>query len=570
MLPYRSCVSPPPSASSDTSSPVTSLITSGPVTNMYPWSRTATTRSVWIGEYTAPPAHLPRMMETSGTRPRSSSWRRPSSAYHASEVTASWILAPAESLMPMIGQPTIATHSISLATLRPNISPTEPWNTVWSWLKTPTGLPLMVPCPVTTPSPNSASGSPGVLHSAPISRKLPGSTSALMRARALGMPFFSRLATAFSPAGSLASSSFSRSSASFSAVVVGDGSTLTSPASSNPVRVGRFAFDANDRLAHMRADLRNVRLVDRLDVLAPDGHDLQLGNEFAPAAVGLAGGIARLEEDRVVVVAVGHVQRDVAVVRLDLRCVDHPVVQVGRPLMPDDPAGDLHPALADRVQHELHLALVIEVLELLVRDRWDLDVESPLGEARVAVPAGACLLLGLRDLLAGAHGVDQSDEAHVGACAPQADRARVGQHATQRPPGQDEGTVATHLQQLRHVLGGALLDGTFDPLDAIHRRVRRQSLEQRLVHHRRATRRVEHEHRNLVVFLLWCPQRPHEAVKLAGLEVLAHDGGQRLDGWGGLDVLGGDRRLGALRKPLCHLLGGLVVERGQRVEDAAR
>ena len=51
--------------------------------------------------------------------------------------------APAESLMPMIGQPTIATHSISLATLRPNISPTEPWNTVWSWLNTPTGRPLI-------------------------------------------------------------------------------------------------------------------------------------------------------------------------------------------------------------------------------------------------------------------------------------------------------------------------------------------------------------------------------------------------------------------------------------------
>ena len=46
---------------------------------------------------------------------------------------------PPESLMPMIGQPTMATHSISRATLRPNISPTEPWNTVWSWLKTPTG-----------------------------------------------------------------------------------------------------------------------------------------------------------------------------------------------------------------------------------------------------------------------------------------------------------------------------------------------------------------------------------------------------------------------------------------------
>ena len=34
------------------------------------------------------------------------------------------------------------------------------------------------PCPVTTPSPNSAAGSPGVRASAPISRKLPGSTSA--------------------------------------------------------------------------------------------------------------------------------------------------------------------------------------------------------------------------------------------------------------------------------------------------------------------------------------------------------------------------------------------------------
>ena len=123
--------------------------------------------------------------------------------------------------MPMIGQPTMATHSISRATLRPNISPTVPWNTVWSWLNTPTGRPLMVPWPVTTPSPKSALGSPGVLASAPISKKLPGSSSAWMRARALGMPFLSRLATAFSPPGSLASSSFSRSSASFSAVVCG-------------------------------------------------------------------------------------------------------------------------------------------------------------------------------------------------------------------------------------------------------------------------------------------------------------------------------------------------------------
>ncbi|AMC75461.1 Uncharacterised protein [Mycobacterium tuberculosis] len=93
------------------------------------------------------------MMEICGTSPLSSSWRRPSSAYQASEVTASWMRAPPESLMPTIGQPTIAHHSISRATLRPNISPTVPPNTVWSCENTPTGRPLMRPCPVTTPSP---------------------------------------------------------------------------------------------------------------------------------------------------------------------------------------------------------------------------------------------------------------------------------------------------------------------------------------------------------------------------------------------------------------------------------
>ncbi len=55
--------------------------------------------------------------------------------------------------MPMIGQPTIAHHSISRATLRPNISPTVPWNTVWSWENTPTGRPSIMPWPVTHPSP---------------------------------------------------------------------------------------------------------------------------------------------------------------------------------------------------------------------------------------------------------------------------------------------------------------------------------------------------------------------------------------------------------------------------------
>ena len=128
--------------------------------------------------------------------------------------------APPESLIPMIGHATIAHHSINAATLRPNISPRDPPKTVWSWEKTPTGRPSMVPRPVTTPSPKSALGSPGVRANAPVSKKLPGSSKAWTRARALGMPFLSRLAAAFSPPGSLASSSFSPSSASSSAVVL--------------------------------------------------------------------------------------------------------------------------------------------------------------------------------------------------------------------------------------------------------------------------------------------------------------------------------------------------------------
>ena len=122
----------------------------------------------------------------------------------------------------------------------------------------------------------------------------------------------------------------------------------------------------------MRADLRNVRLVDGLDVLAPDGHDLEVGDELTPAAVGLAGGVRGLERDRVVVVAVGHVQRDVPVVRLDVGVVERTVVQVRRALVLDDAAGDLHAARLDRVEHELHLTVVVELLELLVRDLRDL------------------------------------------------------------------------------------------------------------------------------------------------------------------------------------------------------
>ena len=232
-------------------------------------------------------------------------------------------------------------------------------------------------------------------------------------------------------------------------------------------------LDLVDGLAHVCTDLSDVRLVDRLDVLTADRHHLEFGHELAPSAVRLAGGVAGLERDGVVVIAVGHVQRDMPVVGLDHGGVDGPVVQVRRPLVLDDPAGNLHPALFDGVEDELDLTGVVEFLELLVGDRRDLHVERPLGELRVAVPAGAGLLLGLGNLLAGAHRVDQPDELHVGTGLLEPDGAGVGQHPAQRPARQDERLAVVHLQQLRHVLGRALLDGALDPLEPVHRRTRR-------------------------------------------------------------------------------------------------
>jgi len=59
----------PPSSSNVTSSPVTVFTTSGPVMNMWLDSRTMKMKSVIAGEYTAPPAHGPRMTEICGTTP---------------------------------------------------------------------------------------------------------------------------------------------------------------------------------------------------------------------------------------------------------------------------------------------------------------------------------------------------------------------------------------------------------------------------------------------------------------------------------------------------------------------
>ena len=59
----------PPSCSKVTSSPVTVFTTSGPVMNMWLVSCTMKMKSVMAGEYTAPPAHGPRMTLTWGTTP---------------------------------------------------------------------------------------------------------------------------------------------------------------------------------------------------------------------------------------------------------------------------------------------------------------------------------------------------------------------------------------------------------------------------------------------------------------------------------------------------------------------
>src|SRR5688572_33042319 len=64
---FEAWVSAPPSSSIVTSSWVTVFTTLGPVTNMYDVCRTMYVKSVIAGEYTAPPAHGPRIAEIWGT-----------------------------------------------------------------------------------------------------------------------------------------------------------------------------------------------------------------------------------------------------------------------------------------------------------------------------------------------------------------------------------------------------------------------------------------------------------------------------------------------------------------------
>ena len=69
----------PPSSSRVTSSPVTVFTTSGPVMNMCECSFTMKMKSVMAGEYTAPPAHGPRITLICGMTPDASTlrWKMP-------------------------------------------------------------------------------------------------------------------------------------------------------------------------------------------------------------------------------------------------------------------------------------------------------------------------------------------------------------------------------------------------------------------------------------------------------------------------------------------------------------
>ena len=121
--------------------------------NMCEMPSTISVKSVIAGEYTAPPAHGPMIRLICGMTPEASTFLRKISANSPSATTPSWIRAPPPSLIPMIGQPIFMAWSMTLTIFSPYTSPSEPPNTVKSWLNTQTGRPSIVPNPVTTPSP---------------------------------------------------------------------------------------------------------------------------------------------------------------------------------------------------------------------------------------------------------------------------------------------------------------------------------------------------------------------------------------------------------------------------------
>src|SRR5262249_56747710 len=66
---FELCVIAPPRSSIETSSDVTALITSGPVTNMWLVPSTMIVKSVMAGGETPPPAHGARVAQVCGATP---------------------------------------------------------------------------------------------------------------------------------------------------------------------------------------------------------------------------------------------------------------------------------------------------------------------------------------------------------------------------------------------------------------------------------------------------------------------------------------------------------------------
>ncbi len=102
-----------------TSSPVTVLMTSGPVMNIWLVWSTMMTKSVSAGEYTCPPAAAPMISEICGMTPEARMLLRKIWLYRPSETTPSWMRAPAPSLMPISGRPVLMARSWTLTIFSP-------------------------------------------------------------------------------------------------------------------------------------------------------------------------------------------------------------------------------------------------------------------------------------------------------------------------------------------------------------------------------------------------------------------------------------------------------------------
>ena len=74
------------------------------------------------------------MIEICGMTPDAAVFRRKISPYLPSATTPSWMRAPPESRMPMIGTPVFSACSMTLMIFSPATSPSEPPKIVKSWL----------------------------------------------------------------------------------------------------------------------------------------------------------------------------------------------------------------------------------------------------------------------------------------------------------------------------------------------------------------------------------------------------------------------------------------------------